>query len=210
MNWLDFITRMTNSLAWPAAAVVLAFALRRTIGSWFKQPPNKLKAGPVEMEWDRTAEQVDAHIEAEVRHEGKDDERLEPLTLRLRETAREAPNTAVREAGLQVEEALRDLLRQQHGVDNTVLSQPIGEMAKEALARGLISEEIYRSAAGLEVLQGLIATGTIRSIDASRAWEFIALAEAVLSLIIRDNPWGFNRPKPRLAIQAAQPIRDDE
>jgi hypothetical protein len=162
----------------------------------------KVKAGPVELEWDRTAEQVDAHIEAEARHEAQADNQLEPLTLRLRETVRQAPNTAIREAGLQVEEALRDLLRDQSGVSEEILGQSITAMAKEAHARGLISGEIYRSAAGLQVLQELVSASDVRSVDASRAWEFIALSEAVLSLIIRDNPWGFGRPPRRLAITA--------
>jgi hypothetical protein len=209
MNWFDFVARMTSSLAWPVAAVALALALRRTFGGWLTQRPSKVKAGPVELEWDRTAGQVDAHIEAEARHGAQAGDQMEPLTLRLRETARQAPHTAIREAGLQVEEALRDLLREQPGVNEKILSQSITTMAKEAHARGLISGEIYRSVAGLEVLQGLVSASEVRSVDASRAWEFIALSEAVLSLIIRENPWGFTRPQQRLAITAAPSSETD-
>lgn len=55
MSWLDFISRMTGSLAWPLAAIIGALLLRRPIANLLAHAPLKrLKAGPIEVEIDRT------------------------------------------------------------------------------------------------------------------------------------------------------------
>ncbi len=54
MNWLEFV----SSLVWPSVVVGTLVAFRKTIRSWARERPDRIKAGPFEAEWNTLYEQT--------------------------------------------------------------------------------------------------------------------------------------------------------
>ena len=52
MNWEAFVESLVHSLAWPAAAIAVVIVLRKPIGVVLGQGVRRVKAGPVEVEFD--------------------------------------------------------------------------------------------------------------------------------------------------------------
>ena len=65
MDTLTFIAKLIESLAWPVGAIILIVLLRREIGSLIPFI-KKLKAGPVEAEFDRTVKELRTGAEREL------------------------------------------------------------------------------------------------------------------------------------------------
>ena len=61
MGWQAFVASLVQSLAWPAGVVAVVIVLRKPIGAVLGQGVRRVKAGPVEVEFDQ--------IQAEVREE---------------------------------------------------------------------------------------------------------------------------------------------
>jgi hypothetical protein len=64
MNWRQFIVALIQALAWPTVAAVVLLAYRRRISSLLGDNLRRLKAGPIEAEWEKVAEETRATIEA--------------------------------------------------------------------------------------------------------------------------------------------------
>jgi len=62
MDWLTFVSKLVESLAWPVVALVLGLVFRRKLVALIPTL-RKLKAGPVEAEFELAAKQVLANAE---------------------------------------------------------------------------------------------------------------------------------------------------
>jgi hypothetical protein len=62
----QFIASVVGSLAWPGAVVVIALLFRRQLAALLASPVKRLKAGPVELEFDRVLPTVQAVLEEEL------------------------------------------------------------------------------------------------------------------------------------------------
>jgi hypothetical protein len=58
VNGLAFIASLVHSLAWPAAIAVAVIVLRRPIGVALGRGVRRLRAGPVEVEFDQELAEV--------------------------------------------------------------------------------------------------------------------------------------------------------
>ena len=52
MDWLQFISSLVGSLAWPIAVLTIAIVFRKTLRTALARPLKRVKAGPFEAEWD--------------------------------------------------------------------------------------------------------------------------------------------------------------
>lgn len=91
MDWLTFISKVTESLAWPIVVLILGLLLRRKLLDLIPSI-RRLKAGPVEAEFELAAKQVLANA-AEVSTQ------VAPLETKTRPEV-EAPGTREIVAGL--------------------------------------------------------------------------------------------------------------
>jgi hypothetical protein len=171
----QFIASLVNSLAWPAAVVVLLFVFRQRITELFEQLPKRLKAGPLEVEWDRavavTATGLVAPRQERVALTPTEDlADLAPLT-------EAAPRAAVLDAASRVEAALRARFESS---DVEVPPSPgLRNLARRARDAGLVEVETARSIEGLGVMRDL-AAHTRDEVTPERAREFLTLADAVI------------------------------
>ena len=62
MTTLQFIASLVRSMAWPAAVVVLALIFKVQIRQLTSRPLRRLKAGPLDMEFDRLGAEVEAAV----------------------------------------------------------------------------------------------------------------------------------------------------
>lgn len=105
MDWLTFISKITEALAWPLATVVILIALRKHLARLIPLL-KRVKAGPLEAEFERelrdlrkeAAEELPPVTEAVA---------LDPLDERLQKLAEINPRSAILEAWQQVEAAAR-------------------------------------------------------------------------------------------------------
>jgi hypothetical protein len=200
VNGLAFIASLVRSLAWPAAVAVVVLVLRRPIGIALGRGVRRLRAGPVEVEFDQEL----AEVREELRRspELASSELPEPSASLRDELARLAevsPRSAVMEASARIEARLVELLE----------SAGIGPPGKRAtwvtlieLARshGLISDETQAAMAGLRSLRNLAAHSATDEIGADRAYDYLALADAVMYAL---------RAKPGKVSTAAADRPDD-
>ena len=182
-----FVASLVQSLAWPAGVVAVVIVLRKPIGAVLGQGVRRVKAGPVEVEFDqlqaeireelaRSPELADAQVPAQIGSLSLGEE--------LSRLAEVAPETAVMTAYRRIEERLTEIL---DGDDALPRDWVTGrQLAKIAWERGLISEEARAAIDGLSVLRNLTAH-VGGDISADRARDYLALADAVL-YALRSKP----------------------
>jgi hypothetical protein len=133
MSTEQFVASLVHSLAWPVAAVSVALLFRRQISRLLGRPMNRLRAGPLEFEFDRLLATVEADVDPRKRPVPG-----ESVAIELAGIAEQAPLAAIIESFGRVEAALRELLAAA-AVDASRLTVPA--LTREALARELISPE---------------------------------------------------------------------
>ena len=191
MNWLQFISSVISSVAWPITAVIAVAVLRQPLASLLRGPMRRLKVGPVEAEWDPVAREV--RRELEVGGESVPLERtggvaskvtLPPLPEELGRLATVSPETAVLEGYRRVEQELRAILAVAgYGVDEPATASGLARIAEE---RGYITRETRDAVDGLSVLRNMAAHGQL-DVDTARALEFTALSDGVLYSLRRAS-----------------------
>lgn len=186
MDGFEFVASLVESLAWPIAAVVTVLILRTPLARALSGPVKRWKAGPagVEVEyWDATIEALRGELSPPVEPPGGT-ATTAGLEEELTAVAAVSPRAAVLEAFARVEAALQGLLNE----DDTTASDRMGglRLARVARARGAINDETLHAIEGMVVLRNLAAHAA-GEVDAPRAAEFIALADAVLFTLRRPR-----------------------
>lgn len=175
MDTRQFIASLVNSLAWPAVLVVLLFLFRQRITELFEQLPKRLKAGPLEVEWDRAVAVTATGLVAPRQERAEltltdDLADLAPLTAA-------APRAAVLDAAARVEAALR--ARFESSDAEVPPSHGLRNLARRARDAGLVEADTARSIEGLGVMRDLAAHAR-DDVTPERAREFLTLAGAVI------------------------------
>lgn len=186
MNGLAFAASLVQSLAWPAAVVVIVIFLRKPIRTVLSQALlRRVKAGPLEMEFDqvqaevrdelaRSPELADAQVPASASQAVAP---VSSLREELSTLAELSPASAIGEASKRIEIRLAEMLDDSGDPPRRKLA--IRAMARLARERGLISDETLAAIEGMSVLRNLVAH--VRGdIDVDRALDYLALADAVL------------------------------
>jgi hypothetical protein len=128
MDWLTFITKIVEALAWPGTVVVVLFLIRRELPQIVRNL-RKLKIKGVELEFGEAAKAVaseakdavpsddaNTRLPGQSRHE---------LAERLNSIAEFAPRAAILEAWLQVEAAAVDVIRKRSSPNLKSLPGPM-------------------------------------------------------------------------------------
>lgn len=114
MDWLTFISKIIDSLAWPTAILVLLVLLRKELPLIFKYI-KKLKYKDLEMEFRQTLREVEKETKEAIPEVEKtvsiSGQTQEQILDRLGSIAELAPRSAILEAWLQVETAAVHILR---------------------------------------------------------------------------------------------------
>jgi hypothetical protein len=173
---MAFIASLVHSLAWPAAVAVAVIVLRRPIAAALGRGVRRVRAGPVEIEFDQELAEVrqELRLSPELAAEPQ---ALDSLGQELARLADVSPRSAVLEAFLRIEVRLGELLA---GTGMDVPRASGRRLAMLARDKGLISDETMTAIDGLSVLRNLAAHSLASDISPERARDYLALADAVL------------------------------
>jgi hypothetical protein len=181
VNWLAFVASLVHSLAWPAGVVIVVTVLRRPIGAALGRGVRRVRAGPVEVEFDQELAEVREELQRSPELAAADVPTLGGGSLpeELARLAEVSPRAAVLEAYARIEARLIEMLYPEG------LESPRGasgrSLAHLAHRNGLISDETLSAVEGLSVLRNLAAhSPTTDTIGVDRARDYLALADAVL------------------------------
>jgi hypothetical protein len=194
VGWQAFVASLVQSLAWPAGVVAVVIVLRKPIAAVLGQGVRRVKAGPVEVEFDR--------IEAEVRDDlarspelaeapapapvGQAPAPVGSLQEELARLADIAPGAAVVAAYHRIEDRLVQMLNGDDPGARPFTTVSGRGLAKLAHNHDLISDETLAAIEGLSALRDL--TAHVRGdISVDRARDFLALADAVM-YALRSKP----------------------
>lgn len=175
MSGLELTASLVDSLAWPVTVLAVAVLFRRQVATLLARPFASLKAGPVEVIWDREIAEVEAELGDPGPPGAPKDGRARP-SEHLAEVARIAPPAAVIQAFARLEAQLRQLLVD---ADLDPGRGSAVQLARRAQDADLVQTQTVRAVEGIAVLRDLAAHGHVTELDEARALDFLALTDAV-------------------------------
>ncbi len=182
VNGTEFVASLISSLAWPLAAVAIAFIFRGEIKKMMARQPSRLKAGPFEAEWDEAAEHTIDQL-AEVREAAPEFVRItesigsEPVALSGK--GRPTPWALVAASWGRIERELQALLAANGGDPSAVKNAGGVALAKMARVKGLIDDKTANGIEGLAVMRNMAVHGH-GEITREQAQEFVVLVDAMI------------------------------
>lgn len=188
MDTLQFVASLVSSLAWPVAVLVIALIFRAQIRQLMSRPIRRLRAGSVEVEFDRLMSEVQVAVETPTPSgEGHAATIASPVIEELEDIILTSPVAAVLDAHSAVERELRSLIAAgDPGVDVTKMST--GRLLREGVERGIITPETANAVEGITVMRNLAAHGRPSEITPERARDYLALVDAVLFTVRQPPP----------------------
>ena len=174
----QFIASLVNSLAWPAAVAVVAVTFRRQIGALLSSSLKRLKAGPVEFEFDRVIASAEANLGLEAGTAATAETRQFSTVSDLAPIAQASPTAAILEAHSRLEHELSELTKDVRREGD----RPQGAvgLARLALEHGLITPETENAIVGVTTLRNLTAHGRQADASVERAMDYLALVDGAL------------------------------
>jgi hypothetical protein len=118
MDGATFVIRFIEALAWPGAAVTIAFVFRKELRSLMPLI-RKLKAGPLEAEFEREVQAIAEDVADE------DEPIFDPRDQMLVDLVKVSPRAAILEAWLNVESATRRAVMHRGGSPPPDVSSPV-------------------------------------------------------------------------------------
>jgi hypothetical protein len=176
----QFVASLVHSVAWPFVLVALVTVFRTQFVGLITQPLRRLRAGPLELEFELRRAQVEAEVEV------PSAARTEAMTLDadLYDYARRLPQAAVLEAFSRVEQRLREMLV----AENVTVDLDLGAtaLARVAQTAGLITPEAVSAVEGVAVMRNLVAHQRSRAeLTVDQALDYLALIDGVLYTLSR-------------------------
>ncbi|GAA0572483.1 hypothetical protein GCM10009534_02920 [Kribbella sandramycini] len=183
---MEFIVAMFQALAWPVALLVVALLFRTKLIELLSSDVKRLRAGPVELEWERQL--VETRVQLDYPQVRQTKPMQHPGEMF---TAPHSPEERVVMAYDHIRESLRAKLEGLEDPHDLLMSPP--GLARTAAKHGLVPNEIVRAVEGLAILYELARNGRDgHGIGAEKAAEYEALASAVVFAIGPDD----SAPKP--------------
>jgi len=197
MNWLEFISSLVGSLAWPVLAFLIAIILRQPLAKMLTQRPVKVvEAGPtsVRIEYvDEKLEEAKSEL-VEARAEKRDtdgqkaelygdaDQAPDDFMVEMEQLAAVAPSAVILESFARLEMVLRNGLEEQYLKEVAPQRRfaSARQLARFAVKRGLITESEAAAFDDVAVVRNLIAHGQARDIDAERALYYVSIVRQLM------------------------------
>jgi len=137
LDLLTFITKLIDALAWPIAAIVLVALLRKEISA-LAPFIRKIKAGPLEAEFEREVRELRSAVEAVRPIEGNIQPSWQPTAEKLAELN---PRSAILEAWREVETTARGRLQKANPALSDLQLRSTREVVRLLGETGLASSE---------------------------------------------------------------------
>lgn len=180
---MDLVAKLAASLAWPVVVLVVLITLRAQLAGLLGDGLRRLKAGPVEVEWQEQIGEVRAAVAVEAITGGA--AAAEPVTPapeveKLAEIAPAHPSLAVLGAYQLIERELRLLCR-----DRGFKALMSNQMVKDLHSAGVLTDVAAKAINGLRELRNIAAHGG--SVTSENAVEFVAATSNLLELLAREQ-----------------------
>jgi len=186
MDTQQFIASLVGSLAWPASVFGIALLFRKQLIQLLNGPIRRLKAGPVEFEFERIISTVETQVESPPLGDAPRPALDGSVISDLEATAHTSPEVAVLEAYGRLERQLHDLLKSA-GDEMAKEGRSAMMLARRAAERELITPETLNALQGLTVLRNLAAHGRGNEVSVERALDYLSLVDAVSYAIKQDR-----------------------
>lgn len=168
MDWLEFVSSLVASLAWPGAVVAVAVVFRRQIRDLLSSGLHRVKAGPFEAEWNLAEQRVPTSLRVAAKQHDADSVEAASAAISPRSAILARHGELVARLGAAVTGKLGP----------QPADQSLGELIDVAETEGLIDAKTKDALVGLSVMRNLAAHDA-GDVDSEKASEFMALADAV-------------------------------
>jgi hypothetical protein len=187
MGWREFVAEMFRAAVWPAVAIVTVLIFRRQVKELLGHGLRRVKAGPVEAEWNHQVLEAKAAVKVQAIEEASEGIVGPPvgsaLISRLRGLVPETPDLAVI-AGFKLIEAEIERLAMSAGAP-LILST---EMYVDHLSEwGMLSTVAAQAIKSLRRLRNIASHPGMEEISPAKADEYLSLVESVLELLVRER-----------------------
>jgi len=184
MDTKQFIASLVNSLAWPAAVVVIAALFRRHLARLLmSRPLKRMKLGPGGAEFEFALEQTATRIEAEIDAPALPPaEQQQTIVDGLRDVAEKSPDAAIMASTARLERQLRELLTSAGDREGADSKRGLIWVARRAESNGLIGQNIVGIIRDLAFLRNLAAHGHTDS-DTRAALDYLNMVAQVSEAI---------------------------
>jgi hypothetical protein len=206
---MEFAWRLTSILVWPVVVLTLLVLYRGWITSSLPKIANgrqikKLKAGPVELEWESAVDQAGRNVAgvlAETAVLPTDDDPVPTNLVDLIPLAAANPRRGIRVAFHQVRRAVADVYPQLA----SVASDDLPGALRGLVRTGALNAEVEWAIANLYQLLEASDSGRV-PIDPAYAYQFLSLAEGAIHAILRSaRPPSVPR-SPNLETELDEPL----
>lgn len=147
---------LVRALAWPAVALTAVVLLRHSLRAFLAGGIRRMKAGPLELEWDRELVDVQFDVAPTNTELAQTDAADGSLAAELGDLANRAPTEAIAEAHRRMEQELLELL--EHAGAPPPVTGPVAnltKLARAAMNRGVITPQTLNALEGLSNLRDL-------------------------------------------------------
>ncbi|HET7306671.1 MAG TPA: DUF4145 domain-containing protein [Gammaproteobacteria bacterium] len=169
MNWAVFVVNMTRALAWPIAAMALAWVLRESLGSLIGRV-TRVRVGGSEIELSRKVDEIAQKLPSYQPITKGDLDQLRTYKL----LAEISPRAAIAEAWNELEQRIGDLI----GATRKP-NQSVSELLRELSTEGSLPADIAAAVWQLRDLRNQAVHRTSATITMEDVMSFVALAKRI-------------------------------
>ncbi|MCB0339254.1 MAG: hypothetical protein KDD53_06605 [Bdellovibrionales bacterium] len=177
MDWLTFISNLADSLAWPAAVVLIVFSLRSRIEELIPYL-RRLKYKDLELEFAEKLESIAVEVQESLPQVGAPTviQGPSPETARYKELARLSPSAAVVEGWKELELSMVKLLTRHNQVDESQKNRPPGRLVANLDRIPDVSPSLIRAIDRIRRLRNAAVHEYDESISTEQAEKFALVA----------------------------------
>jgi len=187
VSGFQLVASLASSLVWPLVVVVILIILwrrRAEIANFLRadrpsfegRTLKRVKAGPVELEWDQLIQSIEERVQAAPINSSTNADRL--VSKELASIAGSVPTAAVLEAWARVEFQLSEVLAAKGGYRPSL---GILALSDQAYRDGIIKNDLFKAIRNLSRLRNLAAHRVgDADISSADAYEYLELVDRVL------------------------------
>ena len=178
MNWREFFASLVGSLAWPAAIAFIVYLLRDALRRRI-QALRRLRHRDMELEFGDQVEEAEAVAQQAELPPAEATVSEPALSTELGAMIDAAPRAAVIEAWLAVEQELQALAEQAGIGTDDRRPMPLGRVADELLARGVIDRSLASVLRQLRQARDAAAHSHPYKVESDEVRDYVKLAGRV-------------------------------